>query len=314
MNSVLNTTFANAWPMRIIIATALLAIATQAPAQSDAADVEALQLAAVEALISAPPERALPLARKVVEGDYSDELKENALFVLSQIRDPRAQELILTTARNSSGELQEEAIRMIGIGGDPEALAQLRTLFAEGDEDVRDAVLEAYLIAGDEDAVYQLALETQDVEAFEQAVETLGSMGAHEKLRQLRGQVTLSGSEVSEALIEAYAISGDLESLRALALDASDAEGQKKAIEGIGIIGDDAADATLLEIYRSAANADIREAALEGMMISGNDEMVVQLYRSSTNAAEKRRLLEYLVNMNSDAVWEIIDQALEGNK
>lgn len=309
MNSPMNTlTF------KALAAAALMALAAQASAQSESSDVEQLRIAAVEALISAPPERALPLARKVVEGDYSDELKEKALFVLSQIEDPVAQELIMTTARNSSGDLQEEAIRMIGIGGNPDAMAQLRTLFADGDEEVRDAVLEAYLIADDEESIYQIALETKDEEAFAQAVETLGAMGAHDKLRQLRERAIATGGEASEALIEAYAISGDLESLRALALESSDPENRQQAIEGLGIIGNEAADAALLEIYRSADNQKVREAALEGLMISGNDTAVLELYRASNDASEKRMLLEYLVHMGSEEVWQVIDQALDGGQ
>jgi len=206
--------------LKTLFVIVLLAPASQASAESDPSDEEALKIAAVEALISAPPERALPLARKVVEGNYSDDLKERALFVLSQIDDPEAQELILVTARNSSGDLQEEAIRMIGIGGDPDALA----------------------------------------------------------------------------------------------LDASDPDNQEMAIEGFGIIGSEAADATLLEIYRSAANEEVREAALDGLMISGNDEAVLELYRASSDAAEKRMLLEYLVNMGSEEVWQLIDQALDGGR
>lgn len=289
-------------------------IGSSAPvlAQDDSSDQDALRMAAIEALISAPPERALPLARKVVEGDYSDELKERALFVLSQIDEPEAQNLILGVARSGTGALREEAIRMIGIGGNREALAQLHQFFVEGDAKTREAVLEAYLIADDEDAVYRIAVETQDEVAFEQAVETLGAMGAHEKLRQLRNQAALSGSGVNEALIEAYAISGDFESLHAMATDAGDPEQQLKAIEGLGIVGSGKADAALVEIYRASDNEDVREAAIEGLMISGNDELMLELYRESDDAEEKRRLLEYLVATGSDAVWEIIDQALDG--
>jgi HEAT repeat protein len=300
--------------LKLVACSALVALSIQAFAQSEPDDVEALQIAAVEALITAPPDRALPLARKVVEGNYSDELKERALFVLSQINRPEAQQLILSLARDSSGELQEEAIRMIGISGKPEILSQLRTFYLEGDEDIRDAVLEAYIIADDEESVYQLALETQDEETFAELVETLGIMGARDKLAQLRDKVDLSGSEASEALIEAYAISGDLESLRVLAMDPGDPERQLKAIEGIGIVGSKSADAALVEIYRSSDNEEVREAAVEGLMISGNDEAILELYRASDNPTEKRMLLEYMATMGSDAIWEAIDQALDGGE
>lgn len=300
--------------LKALIFILLFVLAVPLAADAEPSDKEALRIAAVEALITAPPDRALPLARKVVEGDYSDDLKERALFVLSQIDEPEAQEIILSMAHNGAGELRYEAIRMIGIGGNAEGLAQLGAFFAEGDAELRDAVLEALIIADDEEAVYRLAVETKDEVAFAQAVETLGVLGAHDKLRQLRDEVSLSGSQVSEALIEAYAISGDAESLRALALDGSDPEQQMQAMEGLGIIGSEAADATLVEIYRGSDNEDVREAAIEGLMISGNDEMLLELYRSTESAAEKKLLLEYLVSMDSEAVWQIIDQALEGGR
>jgi len=132
-------------------------------------------------------------------------------------------------------------------------------------------------------------------------------MGAKEQLRMLRES---TGS--SEALIEAYAISGDADSLRAIALDGSDPEVQAEAIEALGIVGGGEVNATLVEIYRTSDSEDIREAALEGMLISGYDEGVLELYRSSQDPVEKRELLEYLIVMGSDDVWDIIDSALDG--
>ena len=285
-----------------------IAVASQAFAQSD--EAEELKLAALEALIAAPPERALPLAAKALQGDHSDEVKERALFVLSQIDLPGAQDLLIETAQQGSGEIRLEAIRMIGIGGDSDALSRLGGIYDGGDEDVRDAVLEAYLIADDEEAVYELAISAANAgndEDFESAVEMLGVMGAREQLRKLR-----ESTGNSEALIEAYAISGDADSLRAIALDGRDPEVQAEAIEALGIVGGSEVNATLVEIYRTSDSEDIREAALEGMLISGYDEGVLELYRSSQDPVEKRELLEYLVVMGSDDIWDIIDSALEG--
>ena len=39
---------------------------------------------------------------------------------------------------------------------------------------------------------------------------------------------------------------------------------------------------------------------------------MLELYRASDDDAEKRELLEYLVMMDSDAVWDLIDSALDG--
>jgi HEAT repeat protein len=264
-----------------IAAIALLAMnASLAQTEvSDAEDsTEVLKVAALEALISAPPERALPLVIKVLDGNNTDEVKERALFVLSQIDLPEAQARLLDIARSGDSELSSEAVRMIGIGGNAEALAGLQGLYNSGDENLREAVLQAYMIAGDVDAVFAIAENASDAEEFGNAVEMLGVMGAVDKLQALS-----ESSGFTEELIQA-----------------------------LGIAGGDDVNATLMEIYRSAETDDIRHAALEGMLISGYDDGVLELYKESTDAREKRDLLQMLAIMDSDAMMEVIDAALEG--
>lgn len=293
---------------KIVTALALLLFATTAYAQtSDAEEQDSLKMAALEALITAPPERALPIVDKVLAGNNSTELKERALFILSQMDTAEAQTRLLAYARDSQGELQDEAIRMIGIGGDSEALAGLGDLYSNGNSDVREAVLEAYLIADDADAVFQIAANASDEEEFSEAVQMLGAMGAHDQLRELRGRAGLS-----ESLIEAYAISGDATTLQELAMDDSNPEIQVQAIEALGIVGGDDVGLTLVGLYQNATSANVKEAALDGLLISGDDSSVLELYRNSSDTAEKRELLEFLVMMGSDEVWDLIDSALDG--
>ena len=293
--------------MKKTFLTALTIALLCAPAIGTAQDEEDLRIAALEALMSAPPERATPIVQKVLAGDSSVEMKSRALFVLSQIDTAAARSTLAATARDSDGELQMEAIRMIGIGGHPDAMATLTELYSSGDADVRSAVLEAYLIAGDSDAVYRIALEAEDPQAFSQAVEMLGAMGATEQLRALR-----ESRGASDALIHAYAIAGDVDSLEAIARDGSDPDRQVQALEALGVAG--APGATLAEIYRETADHRVRSAALQGLMIGGDDAVVLELFRASDDSAEKRQMLEMLVVMGSDEVWDIIDETLEGGQ
>ncbi len=289
--------------LKVFLALLVLAISPVAYAEDPE---EELKITMLEALISAPPERAMPIVKKVLAGDGSDELKERALFVLSQIDEAEAQQMIADLAKNASGELRLEAIRMIGIGGNDAAIAGLRDIYSAGDKDVREAVLEAYLIAGDVQSVYEIATNTTDPDEFDDAVQMLGAMGALDELRQLRAKAGMS-----EALIEAYAMAGDAESLRELALDSSDPEMQADAVLALGIVGGDEVNAMLVSIFTSSDSEDVREAALEGMLISGHTEGVLELYRQSDDPEEKQQLLEMLVVMDSEAVWDIIDAALE---
>ncbi len=263
----------------LIIATMALLATGVVRAQGSAEDSsDALKIAALEALISAPPERALPLATKVLDAENTTEVKAAALFVLSQIELAEAQERLLDVARSDDPELSVEAVRMIGIGGDPDAIAGLGALYNSGDAGLRAAVLEAYLIAGDVNAVSSIAANAANAEEFAAAVQMLGAMGATEKLRAL--------SETS----------GYTEEL----------------IQALGIAGGDDVNETLMQLYRGAETDDIRGAALEGMLISGYDEGVLELYRESTDANQKRELLQMLAIMDSDLMLEVIDAALEG--
>lgn len=293
---------------KVLLVSLAALLATPTIAQDDADDRDQLKIAALEALIAAPPEFALPRARKIMQENHSDEVKESALFILSQIDDPEAHAIVAETARTSSGDLQIEAIEMIGIGGDAAALASLKDIYANGDSDVREAVIEAYLIADDSDSIYELAMQS-DGEEFETAVEMLGAMGATDTLRRIRDE-----GGMSETLIEAYAIAGDYQTLVELALDSSDPDLQTQAIESLGIVGGEDVGSTLVRIYQSSDDDDIREAALEGMFIADHDVGLLEIYRAADSADEKSEILEYLTHMESDAVWEIIDSALEGER
>lgn len=300
---------------RVLVTVLLLAASVDGLAQADPAqvdnkpadrDTEQLKIAALEALISAPPDKALPIVTKVLRGRGSDELKESALFILSQMDRPEAQALLAETARSGSPPLRHEAIRMIGIGGDTSALSDL---YAGADLKTREAILEAYLIADDKDAVYRIAADAQDPDEFEAAVEALGAMGATEQLRALRNR-----TDMSESLIEAYAVAGDTESLLELARDGSDPERQAEAIRGLGIVGADGAGEALVAIYGGSDSPRVREAVLEGLLIAGDDEAVLQLFRQSRDDREKTELLETLVMMDSEAVWDVIDATLENGQ
>ena len=50
------------------------------------------------------------------------------------------------------------------------------------------------------------------------------------------------------------------------------------------------------------------------MLIADYDEGVLELYRESQDAGEKSELLQYLTIMDSEAIWEAIDAALEGEQ
>jgi HEAT repeat protein len=298
---------------------AALAIAgpafAQAPAPNKPAAARApgndeeLALAALEGLMSQPGERALPILKKVLAGSQTTTVKRRALFVLSQIESPEAQQILLQTSRSTDGALRGEAIRSIGIGGDPKALDALLDVYKSGDGQVKKEVLEAWMIASRKEPVYQVALNAKTEEEANEAIRMLSVMGAVDELRKLGDR-----PNAASGLVEAFAISGDVASLRKIAEGTGSRELRLDAVRKMGIVESDAANTALREIYTRSTDAEFRESALQGLMISGDEKGVLTLYRAAKSSEEKRLLLRYLAMMDGDAALEAIDAALEANQ
>lgn len=270
---------------------------------------EELALAALEGLMVQPSDRALPIIKKVLAGTRSTLVKQRALFVLSQIDGPEAQDILLQTARSTDGKLRGEAIRAIGIGGDPKALDALQSVYQAGGEDVKKDVLQAWLISDRKDAVYQAALNAKSEDEANDAIRILGAMDATEQLRKLGER-----PNASRGLLEAYAISGDLASLRKIAETHTDRSMRIDAVSKIGIIDGQPARTALREIYLGTTDKDIRNAALQGMLIADDEDGVLSLYTAARTPDEKRALMRTLSTMDGDAALKAIDQALEEKK
>jgi hypothetical protein len=83
-------------------------------------------------------------------------------------------------------------------------------------------------------------------------------------------------------------------------------------VQKIGIIQSEAARTYLHDIYSRTADADIKRAALHGMLIGHDEQGVLALYRTAKTSDEKRELLRTLTMMGGDAALNAIDAALEG--
>ena len=306
---MVGTTFAQAPPKPAKPARPAMPAVPAQPAQSaDRAptDDEELALAAMEGLMSQTPERALPIIKKVLAGPQTRLVKQRALFVLSQIDSPEAREILVQTARSSDPAMRGEAIRSIGIGGDPKALDGLMAIYNAGGPDVKGEVLQAWLIAGHKEAVYQVALNAKTEGEANEAIRMLGVMGATDELRKLGDK-----PNAASGLVDAYALSGDLTSLRKIAEGSGDRAVRIDAIRKIGLIDSDAARAALRDIYSRSTDAEIKDAALQGMLIVGDEQGVLALYKSARTTEEKRVLLRTLTTMDGEVALQAIDAALE---
>jgi HEAT repeat protein len=268
---------------------------------------EELALAALEGLMAQPGNRALPIIKKVLAGPQSTLVKKRALFVLSQIDAPEARDLLAQASRSSDSGLRSEAIRSIGIGGDPKLLDSLGEIYDTGDKETQRGVLQAWLIAGRKESVFKAALNARTEDEATEAIHMLGVMGASEELRKLADR-----PDAARGLVDALAVSGDLAGLRKIAEGGGAHDTRVEAVRRIGIIQGEEARAALRDIYSRSTDAQIREAATQGMLIAQDEQGLLTLYRAAKTNEEKRSLLRMLSMINGDAALQAIDAALDG--
>jgi HEAT repeat protein len=293
-------------------ADALLRQAQPAAVPSKAAvgDDDDLARIAVEGLMNAPPERALPLLRKVLQSNHSPQVKKRALFVLSQIDEPAALDTLGDIARSSNDPgLRDEAIRMLGISGDESAVERLSAMFAASkDSAVKSRIVQAWLIADRQDLILLAARNETDSAVRAEAIRTLGAMSATKELRELFDSEKDPGNR--KAIIQSLGIAGDAPTLAAIAVSTQPEELRVQAIQAIGIAGGDAGSEALVKLYSTASSVAIRDAVVHGMLIAGDSKSMLQLYRQAKTKEEKQTLLRTLTLLDSDEALDLIEAEL----
>lgn len=277
-----------------------------------AGDDEDLAEVALEGLMSAPPARALPLLKKVMQGNHSIKLKKRALFVLSQLDDGAGLDVVVDAAKGTSDpDLREEAIRILGISGEDRAIERLREIYASSkDAHERRQIIEAYLVAGRKDLVLAAARGEPDPSVRAHAIQTLGALDASEELKQLFDVTTDEANR--RAIVQALGVAGNSTALAAIAGNAQQPEDIRiDALQALGVAGDRGGEEALVRLYGQANTPALRDAVLQGLLVSGDSDAVLRLYRNAKNVEEKKALLRTLTNMGDDAAIDAIEAELD---
>ena len=265
---------------------------------------------AVEGLMNAPPERALPLLKKVLQSQHSDKVKKRALFVLSQLGGDAALDAVVDVAKTSTNaELREEAIRMLGVSGEDRAIVRLRELYANSKSSAeRRSIIQAWLVADRKDLILNAARSETDADVRIEAVRALGALEASSELKQLFDSTQDPASQ--HAIVQSLGVAGNVAALSAIA------EGQQpevirvEAIHALGVAGDKGGSAALVQLYPKAGTPALRDAVLQGLQIAGDSGALLQLYRQAKTNEEKKALLRIITTMDDDAALKLIESQL----
>lgn len=249
---------------------------------------------ALNSLLHASPDRALPILKKTLSSNNSDDVKEMALFVLSQIGSPEARQMIETLALdNNSGELQKNAIHMLAISGDAKSRNILSNLYNKiSDPEIREEILMGFMISGEKDKLLQAAKTESNPELRGSAAELLGQLGAAKELLPLykNEQSVL----VKESIISAMMISQNSSGILYIIENEENPELLSESIQMLGVMGDAESNKVLAKLWKEKNTPEVRIAIMEAWMIKGDVDAIADIARTVTNKEEKIQAIEFL--------------------
>jgi tetratricopeptide (TPR) repeat protein len=264
----------------------------------DAQNDEELKLLALRGLMQSDPDRAVPMIERLLAGNSSVKLQENALFVLSQSRSARAREIITTVAKSGNPDVQLRAIRYLGAMGGPENRQILDEVYRTStDLAIKRAILRSFMVAGDRPRLLGLAKTESSPELRGEAIQQLGIVHASAELSDL--YLSESSVDVKKRILQAMFVSGSADKLIELARTEKDPELRRSVIRNLGLIGGSKTGDALRSMYGSEAGADVRREIINALFLQQNAAALVDLARVEKDAAVKKEIVTKLSLMKS---------------
>jgi hypothetical protein len=279
-------------------AQALAAEIRGGSARGAASEDEDLKLMALNGLMQADEESAIPLLEEFLTSEKSTRLRERALFVLAQSESEKAHAILARVARGERDpELQRKAIRYLGVHGNDRGLALLAELYRElSSTEARAAVLESFMIAGDEKRLLDLARNEPDPELRGRAIHLLGTMDASAELWEL--YQSEASEEVKEKMLQAFLIAGDDEHLLEVARDRRGSEELRGS--AIQLLGAEGAEDALWRLYQEESSLETKKQILHALFVAGGHEKIAQVAADKSQPPEIRKAAIHNLGVSGD--------------
>jgi tetratricopeptide (TPR) repeat protein len=211
---------------------------------------EDLKLMAINSLMGADPDRAMPLLEGLLKGNSTPAVKDRAMFVLTQNQSSRAQQILAQYAKGAGNpDLQMRAIRYIGMSGTSDARQQLVNIYnASNDATVKRQVIQALMISGAKEPLLTLAKNEKDADLRADAIRQLGIIGATDQLLQLYSSD--SDPKSKRAVIDGLFMHNDAKALVDLARKESDPAMKRTIVERLTMMHSKEATDYMMELLK----------------------------------------------------------------
>lgn len=284
------------------------------PVSPDSQNDEEIKLLALRGLMQSDPDRAVPMIEKLLAGNSSIRLQENALFVLSQSRSAKAREIIASVAKTGNPDLQLRAIRYLGAAGGTDNRQLLDEVYrTSNDIAVKRAILRSLMTSGDRPRLLSIAKSDSSAEIRGEAVQQLANMRASAELSEL--YQSESSPEVKRRILMGMAAAGTSDRLIDLARTEKDLELRRTVLRSLGGMTGSRNDTdarrvadALKALYTSESDVQMKREMLNAMSAPQNAQLLVDLARAEKDPSLKREIVQRLSNMKSK---EAADYLLE---
>jgi HEAT repeat protein len=276
----------------------------------DQADEE-LKLLALNGLMHAEPDKALPLLEKLLNSSQPRKIKEQALFVLSQSGSDKARDIVANFARgHANPDLQLKSLEYLALFGGKESRQVLAEVYAATDNrKIKRSILGFFMIGGDRDRLLAAAKGEKDSELRAEAIGQLGALGARDELFAM--YQTESEASVKRKILDALFVGGAADKIIDLAQNEKDPELRRAAVEKLGLMGSENTAETLVRMYGNETDKELRKKVIEALFLQGNAKAIVEIARKENDPALKKKAIEQLSIMNSKEGTEFFEELLK---
>jgi tetratricopeptide (TPR) repeat protein len=257
---------------------------------------EDIKLMAINSLMNADPERAIPLLEGLLKSNATPRVKDRAMFVLTQNRSARAQQILADYAKGAGNpDLQVRAIRYIGMSGTPEAQQQLASVYAaSNDVAVKREIIRSLMVSRGRDVLFNLAKSEKDPSLRAEAIRQLGVMKATDQLAQLYASESSADNKIE--IIRALMVAGASDKLLDLAKNEKDPAVRGEAIRNLAVTHSTTPE-TLTSLYTSDMDVKTKHQLIDALHSRGDAKSMVDLARKESDPAMKKFIVERLSNM-----------------
>ncbi len=281
-----------------------------APVSPNAESDEELKLIALNSLMQADPNKALPILQKLLASNNSEKVKERALFVLTQTSSPEGRKILSDMARNSSNpELQMKAIRYMGLMGNRDSRSELASIYsASSDVRLKREILRSFMQSGSRDFLLNAARTEQNPDLRRDAIRQLALTGGQDELWQLYQSAS---PDDKKTILQSMFLGGNSTRLGEIAKTEKDPELRVAAIKSLGLMGGKGRGDVLVSIYQTDQNRQVRDAVLNALFLQQNGKALVELARNEKDPQMKKAIVGKMALVHSKEVTDYMMEILK---